>query len=123
KPAVAAIEEGVARRIVGTESTYALALSAIERGRTLEKEIRERGFGEAVDLEELAGEGRLLAPLTHPDPAHLHITGTGLTHLGSASARDAMHRSEQAEQEGALTDSMKMFRMGLEGGKPEKGET
>ncbi|MFN5998948.1 MAG: AraD1 family protein, partial [Paracoccaceae bacterium] len=56
----------------------------------------------------------------HPDPAHLHLTGTGLTHLGSASARDAMH----AKLEGAetLTDSMKMFRMGLEAGRPAAGE-
>ena len=50
---------------------------------------------------------------------HLHLTGTGLTHLGSASARDAMH----AKLEGAetLTDSMKMFRAGLEGGRPPQG--
>jgi hypothetical protein len=47
------------------------------------------------------------------------MTGTGLTHLGSASARDAMHaKLGQAE---TLTDSMKMFRMGLDGGRPASG--
>ena len=56
-------------------------------------------------------------PLDHDDPAHLHLTGTGLTHLGSASTRDAMHQSAVE----TLTDSMKMFRMGLEGGKPDQG--
>ena len=47
--------------------------------------------------------------------------GTGLTHLGSAATRDAMHKSPQ-QAEAPLTDSMKMFRMGLEGGKPAPGE-
>jgi hypothetical protein len=58
----------------------------------------------------------LLAPIDHPDTAHLLMTGTGLTHLGSAEGRDKMHRAlaDTAEQ----TDSMKMFLMGVEGGKP-----
>ena len=75
-----------------------------------------------VDRDALAREGRLLVPVDHPDPAHLHVTGTGLTHLGSASTRDAMHKSDQQPAEAPLTDSMKMFRMGLEGGKPKPGE-
>lgn len=57
-------------------------------------------------------------PLSHPDPAHLHLTGTGLTHLGSAAARDAMHSKLQAD---TLTDSMKMFQMGLQEGRPAAG--
>jgi hypothetical protein len=56
--------------------------------------------------------------MRHPDAAHMMVTGTGLTHLGSASARDAMHKAAEGE-----TDSMKMFRMGLEGGKPAANET
>src|SRR5690606_20605003 len=43
-------------------------------------------------------------------------TGTGLTHLGSAATRDAMRAA--VADEAKLTDSMKMFRMGVEGGKP-----
>ncbi len=62
--------------------------------------------------------GRLLPPLLHPDPAHLHLTGTGLTHLGSASTRAAMHAKAPQDE----TDSMKMFRMGVEGGKPANGQ-
>ncbi|MFR1445991.1 FAH family protein, partial [Acinetobacter baumannii] len=75
-----------------------------------------------VDLEALYRKGRLLSPINHPDPAHLHLTGTGLTHLGSAAARDAMHKKLNAEGEEQLTDSMKMFRMGLDGGKPGAGQ-
>ncbi|QYZ71472.1 AraD1 family protein [Neotabrizicola shimadae] len=101
-------------------STYALAQEAIATGRSLAAVVAAHGLGEPVDLARMAEEGRLLLPVTHPDPAHMHMTGTGLTHLGSAATRDAMH----AKLEGAevLTDSMKMFRMGLEGGRPAKGQ-
>jgi len=101
-------------------STYALAQEAIATGRSLAAVVAAHGLGEPVDLARMAEEGRLLLPVSHPDPAHMHMTGTGLTHLGSAATRDAMH----AKLEGAevLTDSMKMFRMGLEGGRPAKGQ-
>jgi hypothetical protein len=74
-----------------------------------------------VDRAALLAEGRMLAPVDHPDPAHLYVTGTGLTHLGSAATRDAMHTANSGAAETGLTDTMKMFRMGLEGGKPADG--
>ena len=106
--------------VKGAASTYALAQEAIATGRSLAAVVAAHGLGEPVDLARMAEEGRLLLPVSHPDPAHMHMTGTGLTHLGSAATRDAMH----AKLEGAevLTDSMKMFRMGLEGGRPAKGQ-
>ena len=109
-----------AHGVPGAASVYALALDAIAAGRSLAEEVAARGRGEAVDLAQAAAEGRLLLPLSHPDPAHLHLTGTGLTHLGSASARDAMHAKLAGSE--TLTDSMKMFRMGLEGGRPAPGQ-
>ena len=69
----------------------------------------------------LLAEGRVLPPLDHPDPAHCLVTGTGLTHLGSAEARDKMHQKLAGKAED-LSDSMKMFRLGLEGGKPKDGK-
>ena len=116
---VVAREGDLARVVIGVASVYDLALSAIGAGRSLAGEVAARGYGEAVDLAQAAAEGRLALPVSHPDPAHLHLTGTGLTHLGSASARDAMHVKLGAE---TLTDSMKMFRMGLEAGRPADGE-
>ncbi len=108
----------------GAESTYALAGEAIASGRSLAAVIAARGLGEAVDLPALLAAGRMALPVTHPDAAHLHLTGTGLTHLGSAAARDAMHAKLEGASAGAevLTDSMKMFRMGLEGGRPQPGQ-
>lgn len=119
---VAVREEGAARLVTGAESVYGLAVEAARRGVSLQRLVSEKGLGEAVDLSAALAEGRVRAPVVHPDPAHLHLTGTGLTHLGSAATRDAMHRKAAEEAEEALTDSMKMFRMGLERGKPGPGE-
>ena len=120
--AVGATEGGVTTVVTGAGSVYALAAEAAERGLSLRAVVIEKGLGAKLDREALAREGRLLSPVDHPDPSHLYVTGTGLTHLGSASTRDAMHKSNQQQAEAPLTDSMKMFRMGLEGGKPAPGQ-
>ena len=99
-------------------STYALALAAINAGKGLAEQVSDLGIEETVDYDSVVNEGRLLPPMTHPDPAHMLVTGTGLTHLGSASTRSAMH----ATADDKLTDSMKMFKAGLDGGRPEPGE-
>ena len=113
---------GQARAVNNAGSVYALALEAANSGKTLAQVIEARGYGEIVDLEEAYAEGKFLPPITHPDPAHLHLTGTGLTHLGSAATRDSMHKKANESSEESLTDSMKMFKMGLENGKPKAGE-
>ena len=101
----------------GIGTTYQLAQQAARERRPLAELAAAAGDSEILELSGLLADGRVLAPLDHPDPAHCLITGTGLTHLGSAQARDAMHQAmQQAETE--LSDSMKMFRLGLEGGKP-----
>uniref|UniRef100_A0A7C1T959 GguC protein n=1 Tax=Agrobacterium albertimagni TaxID=147266 RepID=A0A7C1T959_9HYPH len=111
--------QGEAARLVpGFNSTYELAKAVIAAGTTVAALIEKQGQGDTVDLVALAAEGKLDCPVRHPDPAHMYLTGTGLTHTGSASARDNMH----ADTAG-MSDSMKMFRMGLEGGKPKPGET
>lgn len=108
------------RPIAGVDSTLALAQAAIARGTGLAEVVREARFEADERYADLVEAGRLLPPLTHPDPAHCVVSGTGLTHLGSAASRDAMHRKLAAEA-ATLTDSMKMFQMGLEGGKPAAG--
>jgi hypothetical protein len=111
-----------ARAVNGVTSVYALAMEAANAGRSLKETIEAKGLGAPVDLEKAYTDGSFLPPITHPDPAHLHLTGTGLTHLGSAATRDAMHKKTTETAVETLTDSMKMFRMGLEGGKPKQGE-
>jgi hypothetical protein len=114
---VVAREGTEAYEVKGATSLYALAMRAAREGALLRDLIVSLGLNGAVDLDRLAAEGRLAPPLTHPDPAHLHLTGTGLTHLGSAATRAAMHAPDRGDE----TDSMKMFRLGVEGGKPANG--
>lgn len=108
------------RSVDGIASVYELARAALAERSTLEECVRRHLSPEPVDLELAARERRLLAPIDHPDPAHLLLSGTGLTHLGSAETRDRMHREAAGEQP---TDSLRMFRMGVEGGKPAAGRT
>ncbi len=100
-------------------STYELAQNAISEGKTLEEFIAKNLSSEQVDYLEVIQSNRLLSPIHHPDPAHFWITGTGLTHSGSAATRDSMHKALEKED---LSDSMKIFKMGLEGGKPSDGK-
>ena len=106
--------------VPGVASVRALAMRAIAEGRGLADAVAACGPGASVDLAAELAAGRLLAPIDHDDPAHLHMTGTGLTHLGSAEGRDKMHREAAAVAD--LTDSMRMFLEGVEGGKPSAGQ-
>lgn len=103
------------------DSTYQLARRALATGQPLAAIVEAALTDIRLDYSSLLNERRLLPPLTHPDPAHCLVTGTGLTHLGSADTRDAMHAQTQLE-ESQITDSMRMFQLGLEGGKPARGQ-
>ncbi|HEY9548533.1 MAG TPA: AraD1 family protein, partial [Kiloniellaceae bacterium] len=105
----------------GVERVYDLALLALQQGQSLVLAAEERVGAASEDYDGVVAERRLLPPLDHPDPAHCLVSGTGLTHLGSADARDAMHRKVAEEGEAALSDSMKMFKWGLDGGRPAGG--
>ncbi|MBV1687935.1 FAH family protein [Novosphingobium sp. G106] len=112
---VAALDsEGKAWRLDDTPSTLALAADALSSGAQMAV-LAETRQAEEIHLAQVT----LLAPIDHPDPAHLLVSGTGLTHLGSAEGRDKMHKAAAAGDQ--LTDSMRMFLTGLEGGKPPTG--
>jgi hypothetical protein len=116
-------DDGLALQVIeGYASTYALASEAIAQRRTLADMARAALGPTRYDYAEIAAAGNLLPPLDHADHAHCFVTGTGLTHLGSADTRDAMHKKIDGAID-SLTDSMKMFRMGVEGGKPAAGAT
>ena len=117
---VIAREGTEAYEVRGAASVHELALAAARSGEKIAERVGRLGLGPAVDLASAYDEGRMLPPIHHPDPAHLHLTGTGLTHLGSAATRDSMHQ-KAVEDDGKLTDSMRMFRMGVDGGKPGNG--
>ncbi len=106
--------------LADTTRIYDLALEAGRTGATLHEIVSSRLCDERVAYDPVIAAQRLLPPLDHPDPAHCLVTGTGLTHLGSAQARDAMH--SKANIDAPLTDSMRLFQWGLEGGKPPEGQ-
>ncbi len=92
KRAVAVTARGESRLVKGARTTLDLARQAIAEGVSFRKLIADRGVGKPVDLARALKERRVLAPIDHKDPAHVIVTGTGLTHLGSAEGRDKMHK-------------------------------
>jgi hypothetical protein len=119
---VGAVADGV-RTLDRFASTYELAMAAIARGVTLawlaEGALAPEAAGPSYA--QLLAEGRVLPPLMHPDPSRCLVSGTGLTHTGSAATRDAMHQKATGD-EAALSDSMRMFKWGLDGGRPRDGQ-
>jgi len=118
---VALVEEPRLRLLADCKSVYELAQNAIAANRSLSQSVRERATSELLDYDQIY-EGnspwQILPAIDHPEePARCMVSGTGLTHLGSARGRHAMHALPAEE----MTDSMKMFRWGVEGGRPSAG--
>lgn len=107
--------------VLATSSTRELALAAISARQSLQDEVLKRGSQPGPLYRDLQQAGQVLPPLDHEDPAHCLVSGTGLTHLGSADTRDKMHQKKD-QDEATLTDTARMFRWGVEGGKPGAGK-
>jgi hypothetical protein len=101
----------------GVNTVIELARQAIADNRGIADVISQIGVDEAVLYPPILSEQRILPPIDHPDIFRCLVTGTGLTHLGSADARDRMHQAASADPT-TLSDSMRMFQLGLKGGKP-----
>ncbi len=119
---VAVVEEPKLRLLRDFDSMYALAQAAIANGGNLTSLAGNHLTDDLIDYDQVyqgRAEWKLLAPIDHPQEiARCLVSGTGLTHLGSARDRASMHMAKEQE----LTDSMKMFRWGVEGGRPGDGE-
>jgi hypothetical protein len=118
---VALVDEPHLRLLADADSVYALANAALASGLTLSAIVSSRVTSETIDYDtvyEGRSAWRLLPSIDHPlELSRCLVSGTGLTHLGSAADRNAMHGKTDAE----LTDSMRMFKAGLEGGRPAAG--
>src|SRR6185312_15903401 len=65
----------------------------------------------------------LQPPLTHPDPTHCHVSGSDFTHFGFATAHTMSSREHGHDAASApLTASMRIFRRGVEAGRPAIGQ-
>jgi hypothetical protein len=107
--------------LAGFATTYELVQRSLETGTGIEALVAATLREAALDYDAVLVAGRVLPPLDHPEPARFLITGTGLTHTGSATARNRMHTDTHGA-DADESDSMKIFRMGLAGGKPADGE-
>ena len=102
-------------------SVYQLVLKALDSGKSTHSIIESNQSNNKLEYDEIyegRSEWKILPSFDNPDaPYNCIISGTGLTHKNSAMNRQAMHQSEA----GTLTDSMKIYQWGLDGGKPEEG--
>ena len=108
------------------DSTLALAERALREGRKLSELAADLATGQSLSYDALY-EGRsdwkLLSPIDcRENPHRIHVSGTGLTHLGSARDRQAMHVAATAKEQAQMTDSMRMFEWGRQKGRPPEGE-
>lgn len=120
---VALVDEPALVLLETYQSVYSLAADAIRRESTPASLAADRASSERLDYDSVyhgKSEWLILPAFDHPDdPQHCLVTGTGLTHKASAANREKMH---QAESSGELTDSMRMYLWGVEGGRPRQGE-
>ena len=118
---VAIVDDGTLRLLGTHRSIYAFAFAAIETGCRLQELILSDISDVPLNYDEVYGlhsGWSFLPSFDHPEePARCLVSGTGLTHLASAANRDAMHAAE------TVTDSMKMYRLGVERGRPANGQT
>jgi hypothetical protein len=128
-----AIVDGTSLHLLASHhTTYDLANAAIDRGQLLHEAADADRGSETLPYDEIYEDRsawKLLIPFDHPeDPAHCLVSGTGLTHKASAENRarmhlDKMHQTAPHQAESTvLTDSMRMYQWGLDGGSPAPGE-
>ena len=120
---VAVVEDDETLRLLsGFKSTYDLASLAAHRNAPIDEVATEDLSDDRFaydDIYEGRSEWSLDVPFTRFDhPALCTVSGTGLTHKASAESRAKMHEGGPA----AVTDSMRMYEWGLEGGSPAQGE-
>jgi hypothetical protein len=112
--------------LTGVGSVYELVSACVHGGTSLSERIRQLATGEQLSYDDVyssKSEWHLLAPIDVPGMPELTlVAGTGLTHLGSAKDRQAMHLQTVNDPTKPVTDSMRMFEWGIAGGRPAEGE-
>jgi hypothetical protein len=126
---VALVDEPGLRCLAGISSIYAVAAASVRNGTPLTGLVTELATGEVLAYDDVyngRSEWKILSPIDVPGaPECTLVSGTGLTHLGSAKDRQAMHAkitAEIAANAEPVTDSMRIFEWGIAGGRPGDGE-
>jgi hypothetical protein len=122
EPRVAVVEEPVLRLLKRGGSISSIVVDAIEKSKSLVDVLQSELSTETINYDDVyygRSDWRLLPAFNHSVKEACLVSGTGLTHRASAESRANMHGA--AEKPQTLTDSMKMYRAGLEGGRPAIG--
>jgi hypothetical protein len=123
---VAVVEEPYLRCLAGVSSVYELAQDCVSKGISIPEYVRSLLIDELLLYEDVySGKSswKLLVPIDVPgQPFRVVVAGTGLTHIGSAKERQAMHLADSSKTAEVVTDSMRMFQWGVEGGRPSDGK-
>ena len=120
-PAVGLVEGRDIVELGGFRSLVQLAFAAMDQRLTLDAMALAQPRGARERYDGVLATGRVRPVVDGVGAPRLMVTGTGLTHLGSVQARDAMHSMLDGD-DSALSDSMKIFKMGVQGGKPAAGQ-
>jgi hypothetical protein len=119
------VSDGSIELLRGGDSIYAFAQLALDKRASLRAVVEGAVTKETLDYDAIyagASDWRILPAMDHPvEAARCLVSGTGLTHMASAKNRDAMHAAG-AEKVATLTDSMRMYQLGVEGGRPAAGQ-
>jgi hypothetical protein len=115
---VGLVDEPHVRLLDGCSSIYQRAQIAIDVPKKLSEVAHQRRQSDKLDCRLIytgRSEWQMLRAMDLPQVSACGlISDTGLTHIGSARGRQSMHATATED----LTDSMKMFRWGVEGGRP-----
>lgn len=119
---IAVVKEPFLVLLKDVTSVYHLMLQAFDSDKNIHSIIESGLSDEKIEYDAVyngSSEWKLLPSFDNPDNAtNCIVSGTGLTHHSSALNRNVMHQKET----GTLTDSMKVYQWGVEGGKPGEGK-
>jgi hypothetical protein len=120
--AVGLVESAARVRLLsGCVTTHELATRAVTQAVPVARLARELAGDECVDYQALVESRSVLVPMDHPDPAHLLVSASGLTHLGSERTREQLRRALE-DDEARLSDSLRLFKLGLDTGRAADGQ-
>jgi hypothetical protein len=118
---VALVNEEELLLLQGYKSIYEIVLASLLNEKSIREIINKALSGDKLDYQKVwkgTTNWNWLPCFDHPNDVNAcMVSGTGLTHKASAENRNKMHDAAVT-----LTDSLKMYLMGEDAGKPQNGE-
>ncbi len=108
--------DDICRRVAGFDGIRPLAQAAIDQGVPLCDVVADALTDEVIDLRAALDEGRILVPIDHPDPAHVMVSGSGLSHSAWLD-----REPDRGSDQDTWPDHYKTLMLGKRGGRPPKG--